>query len=73
MAEQTTWMHVRGGVFFRRTDDGLVEIGHGPDFNSVAPLAELDAAAWASVVAHVSARGGKGPTYNEALNLHEQA
>lgn len=66
----TSWLHVSEGLFFRRHDDGSVEIGQGPDFNSVAPLQKIPPAQWASVVAFVSHQGEDGVTYTQAINFH---
>ena len=68
---QTNWLHIQDGVFIRRTDVDLVELGQGPDFNSVAPLTALDAASWASALAHVCARGETAITHAEARAFHE--
>lgn len=67
----TSWLHVSEGLFFRRYDNGDVEIGQGPDFNSVAPLQLIPATQWASVVAYVSVGGEDGATYTQAINFHQ--
>jgi hypothetical protein len=66
-----SWFHAKDGVHFRRLEDGSVEMGIGPDFNSVASLTVLDPSSWASVVAHVSARGEDAAMHAAALAYHE--
>jgi hypothetical protein len=67
----TSWLHVSEGLFFRRCEDGSVEIGQGPDFNSVAPLQKIPPTQWASVVAYVSHAGEDGATYSQAIDFHQ--
>ena len=68
----TSWFHVDKGLFFRRLEDGSVEIGTGPDFNSVAPLQVIEPSSWASVISGMSARGENHITYQEAVEFHER-
>lgn len=69
--DKTSWLHVSDGLFFRRHDDGSVEIGQGPDFNSVAPLQKIPPTQWASVVAFVSHSGEDSATYSQAIDFHQ--
>jgi hypothetical protein len=68
--DTASWFHWSGGVYFRRAEDGTVEIGEGPDFDNVTVLHRIDPSSWASIVSTVSARGEDHETYNEALRFH---
>ena len=55
--------HANDGVIFRRDRDGGVTVlKAGESFGERETLVELTASAWASIVAHVSARGETGET-----------
>jgi hypothetical protein len=66
------WFHVADGLFFRRWNDGVVQIGQGPDFDHVGVIQTIDASSWASVVSSMCARGENHLTYTEALDFHEK-
>ena len=66
------WFHWHGGMFFRRGDEGTVEIGMGTGFDDVHVEHSIDSGSWASIVSSVSARGEDHTTFNEALNFHMQ-
>lgn len=65
-----SWFHVSDGLFFRRAEDGAVEIGTGRSFDDVTVLQSIDANSWGSVVSSVSARGENHVTFHEALAFH---
>lgn len=67
------WFHVADGLFFRRSDDGAVQIGRGKSFDSVEIIQTMDASSWGSVVSSVCARGENYETYNAALIFHQEA
>lgn len=64
------WFHWIGGVYFRRADDGTVEIGEGPDFDDVTVKHRIDPNSWASIVSSVSHRGEDHETFTEANRFH---
>lgn len=64
------WFHVSDGLFFRRADDGSVEVGEGADFDSVEVRQVIEPSSWASVVAGVCARDEDHVTHTEALDFH---
>ncbi len=64
------WFHVSNGLYFRRTDDGSVEVGRGPGFDDVEVIQTIDPSSWASVVSSMCARGENHLTYTEALAFH---
>lgn len=66
------WFHVSNGLYFRRAEDGVVEVGAGPDFDSVEVLQRIDASSWASIVSTVSGRGETYLTFGEALTFHNR-
>ena len=64
--------HARDGVIFKRDAGGGVVISKaGAEFGEREIILDLTGSAWASIVAHVSARGETGDTYREALEFHE--
>ena len=64
--------HARDGVIFKRDAGGGVVISKaGAEFGDREIILDLTGPAWASIVAHVSARGETGDTYREALEFHE--
>jgi len=68
----SSWFHTHNGWFFRRGENGAVEVGQGPDFDNVEVVATFDDGTWASVVAYVSTRGEHHETFNQALQFHNQ-
>lgn len=62
--------HWRDGWYFCREDDGTVVVqGHDPA--RVTPIVlRIPPEEWASIVAHVSARGGTAAAYAAAEQLH---
>lgn len=64
------WFHVSDGLFFRRVEDGAVEIGRGPDFDNVEVIQTIGPSSWASVISSVCARGETYFTYGEATAFH---
>lgn len=64
------WFHVADGLFFRRSTDGSVEIGSGPDFDHVAVIQTIDASSWGSVISSVCARGETYTTFRDAFDFH---
>jgi hypothetical protein len=60
--------HAIQGWYFRRGADGSVVVrhGNGPDQEDVT----LDANTWASVIAHVCARGENAATFQDAQDFH---
>jgi len=68
-----SWFHVGNGLFFRRTKDGSVDIGRGPDFEQVEVVQTIDPSSWASVISSVCARGEDHETWQEAQQFHMRA
>lgn len=66
MSTDTLGFHAHSGQYFRRLDDGRVEIRNSDG------VFVCDASTWASVVASVSARGETGETYRQALDFHQR-
>ena len=67
-------MHVKDGLYFRRTENGGVEIEKTIDSKEGSPVADrivLDAGAWASIVAHVSEKGESHETFESAKRFHD--
>lgn len=63
--------HAQEGFFFKRQRDGSVLITvTDPMQREVQRQVELQPAAWASVVAAVSAEGEDGPRWRAALDFH---
>lgn len=68
--------HLSDGVTFKRDETGKVIIRRwvrepaGWRFYSLTAM-PIEASAWASVVAHVSARGETGETHRRALDFYE--
>lgn len=56
-----------GGWWWRRGNNGTVTVWAGED----GPEVTVDAAAWAHIVAWVSAAGNTRQAYRAALTLHE--
>lgn len=65
------WFHVSDGLYFRRTEEGDVEIGSGPDFDHVTVVQTIAPSSWASVVSSVCKRGEDHTTWTEALSFHQ--
>lgn len=66
--------HWKDGWFWRRLDDGSVQIRKGAGFESDADhrtdlMLVVPPNEWASIVASVAA-GGEGPNYKAATDLH---
>ncbi len=60
-----TGFHARDGWFFKRLEEGKVEI------RWAAGSIIFDKDTWASIVASVSAKGENADTFEQALALHE--
>jgi hypothetical protein len=68
MTDPTKPFHAHQGWYFRRAPDGGVSIyADDDDLEFVT-----DSNTWASIVAHVCARGENFDTYSAALAFHEQ-
>jgi hypothetical protein len=68
MPDPTKPFHAHQGWYFRRTPNGGVSIyADDDDLEFVA-----DPNTWASIVAHVCARGATSDTYYAALAFHEE-
>ena len=68
MANPHKAFHARQGWYFRREPDGSVRIF----VDSLDGGIILDANTWASVVAHVCARGENFDTFTAAVAFHEE-
>lgn len=66
-----SWFHVSSGLYFRRNDEGAVQIGRGSSFDDVEVIQTIEPSSWASVVASVSAAGETYLTYRAALAFHQ--
>jgi hypothetical protein len=65
--------HNRDGWYFTRLTDGAVRIRKTVAARADSPVEHehvIPANEWASIVAHVSARGEAGDTYTEASDFH---
>lgn len=63
--------HHANGLYFSRYPDGTVRLHLNKlDHPNVEVTYMIPAAQWASIVAHVSARGGISETYTAATDLH---
>lgn len=62
--------HWRDGWHWQGLEDGTVEVWHGDESGPSADALRIPATEWASIVAHVSARGETGETYYQALRFH---
>ena len=60
-----TGFHAGAGWFFKRLDEGKVEV------RAPAGTAIFDKDTWASIMASVSRRGEDGETFVAALDFHE--
>jgi hypothetical protein len=63
------WFHWQHGWYFRRADDGSVEVRH-IDGDGVIGLATIPGDEWCSIVAAVSCDSGTSATYAAARVLH---
>ena len=65
--------HSEHGLCFKRMEDGSVRVRlYDPDVRRVQREIDLDASTWASVIAHVSKRGGTPKTHQTAEEFHNQ-
>lgn len=67
--------HIHNGWWIRREEHGGVTIEAREPGEPDAPLRmafTVDAESWASMVAHVSARGETAETWYEALQFHNK-
>jgi hypothetical protein len=67
------WGHWNSGYFFRRNEDGSVEMAYHERANQESKLIAgtiFDANTWASIVAHVSTHGDNNPFWQQALDFH---
>ena len=67
--------HAHSGWYFKRLDDGSVEVTHrknGPGFGDgeIIDSVVFDASSWASVVSSVSKEGETGERFYAALAFH---
>lgn len=65
--------HAKNGLYFRRTEDGGVEIEKKIDAHDDSPVADrifLDNSEWASIISHVSKKGESYETFEHALLFH---
>lgn len=63
--------HLDNGLVFRRHPEGRVEIRQLHPNGGDSFVCETSASGWASVVAHLSARGESAETHAAALALHD--
>lgn len=69
MTRRSEWFHWQHGWYFRRGEKGKVQVRisrHGQNQMEVV----IDAASWASIVAHVSKKGDTAPQVSRAEELH---
>ena len=66
------WLHVQDGLYFRRTEDGSVEVGKNDGFSSSPIEIEtiIPANSWGTVVATVSAFGDNPTSHRFILDFH---
>ncbi len=64
--------HWRDDTFFKRTDDGTVEVNYFEQFNNTPQdkVWRIPPNEWASIVASVSGTGETSESYREALKFH---
>ena len=62
--------HWRDGVYFKRCDDGAVEVRYFEEFNNTpqAKVWRIPSNEWASIVASMSAAGENAETFKSALD-----
>jgi hypothetical protein len=65
-AGQVGYYHWRDGIYFRRNDDGSVRVAS----QTHAILFDVPPNEWASIVAHVSAKGETGEAFARAQAFH---
>ena len=71
MTNETTGIyHWRDYWFFKRGADGTVVIRRQTPGEVVGPELFIPPNEWASIIAHVSARGENAETYEEATTFH---